>query len=165
MTWVARKMDSLAGAVIAAGTGMLVSQAPPFTGQYLHRLGLRVDEARDALAQALTVADGTVPDPLGTALAQRLSTLEQTYQSLSSCGPWTRPLALALRVDGALAGVTLDHFIPALPLGPVALVYTLGGLLLGLAVYEALKLPVRLTRPPPSRLSRPRRLFESRGGL
>lgn len=161
MTWLLRTLDRLAGAAVAAMSGMVLSQAPGFSAHYLHRLGLQAAEARAALTEAVASAGGSLPGPLAEALALRVMELEHLHQTLTRHGPWGGPLVLVGHMDGDLFLETLEHFVPTLPFSAVELSYWLAGVALGLLAYDVLKLPLGLL----GHRSRRRRLFETRSGL
>jgi hypothetical protein len=147
MHWIFRKIDSLAGAVIAAVGALACAQLPVFVQQYLQRLGGHVDEAR----QQLELLNGDAPLPgldaagrqaLQTVLQGRLAELTHQLTALEGAAPVLRPLEFLGGFDSAIAAATFDRFVPALPLDTAGLVYAVSGLFVAWLVYEGFKLPV-----------------------
>jgi hypothetical protein len=147
MRFLLRKIDSLAGAFVAALGALGCAQLPVFVQQYLQRLGGHVDEARRQVAQltgadAARSLDGATRLALETLARARLVALESQHQALSDAAPTLRPLAFLRGFDGDIAAATLDRFVPALPLDTAGMIYAGAGLVAGWLVYEGVKLPV-----------------------
>ncbi len=143
--WVARKLDSLGGAVVAAIGGAGASQWREFLQQYLQRLGGHLDEARHN-AEHLTglhdLAEGDEKQIVGNMLAsseQRVDVLAGAIDSITTAEPWMQPVAFARQLDPLIARATLDMFQPAVPLDMVSLIWAGVGMLLSLMVYELVK--------------------------
>jgi hypothetical protein len=126
MSWLARKFDTLIGAVFAALGGMSATQLPAFIHQYLQRLGGHLDEARRGVANL------------------RLADLQSAYDALRGADALHQPFVFFNHLDIEIARRVLSDFHPALPFDTVSLIYGASGLFFGLAVYEIVKLPVRL---------------------
>lgn len=167
MSWIARKVETWSAAVCAAATGMAVSQVPAFLAQYLQRLGGHLDEARLAVHSA-TALPGTLgapsPDALGVLIARlqdRADHLAQAHDAITQAGPWMRPFVFLAHADWAIAERTLAQFQPALPLDSGGVTALALGLVLGLVLFDLLKLPFVLLAARSG--SRRRRLFDTHG--
>lgn len=146
MSWLLRKLDSLAGAAVAGTLAGAASQGQAFTNAYLQRLGGRLDEARETLARArdgdlLPDAGPEVRADLVADLAARVADLTARLESLMDADPLWRPFVLAAEFDPAVAAATLESFAPALPLTLATGVHVFVGLLLGLLAWEGCKAP------------------------
>ncbi len=126
MSWFARKVDTLIGAVFAALGGMSATQLPAFIHQYLQRLGGHLDESRRGVANL------------------RLAELQSAYDALRGADALHQPFVFFRHLDIDIARRVLSDFHPAVPFETVSLIYGAGGLLFGLAVYEIVKLPIKL---------------------
>jgi hypothetical protein len=144
MRWLLRKIDSLAGAFLAAIGGVAFAQAPVFVQQYLQRLGGHVDEARRNLVRVATEEAFKGLEP-GVRLAveavarDRLVHLERQQQALLAADPVLRPLSFLRTFDPDIAGATFGRFEPAVPLDPAGLIYAAAGVLAVWLLYELLK--------------------------
>ena len=149
MSWLGRKFDSLAGAVVAACGSMALSQAQAFLHQYLQRLGGQFDEAArqaaeivaDARYQALDAASRRA---LAEAAAARVAEIRHAYDAIREADPLLQPLVLLRHIDWTVARRVLPDFQPALPLDAASLIWAGAGLLLGLLAWELVKLPLAL---------------------
>lgn len=126
MSWLARKLDTLTGAVFAALGGMSATQLPAFIHQYLQRLGGHLDEARRGVANL------------------RLAELQSAYDALREADAVYQPFIFFSHLDIEIAQRVLADFHPALPFDTVGVIYGAAGLLAGLAVYEIFKLPFKM---------------------
>ena len=126
MSWIARKLDTLTGAVFAAIGGILTTQLPAFIHQYLQRLGGHLDEARRSTADL------------------RLAELQSAYDALRGADALRQPFVFFRQIDIEIARRVFSDFHAALPFDTISLIYGAAGLLVGLAVYEIVKFPIRL---------------------
>lgn len=146
MRWLLRKIDSLAGALVAALGALACAQLPEFVQQYLQRLGGHVEEARRQLAMlggddALRTLDAGSRQAFETVAQARLAMLEAQQQALQGAAPVLRPLEFLRSFDRDIAVSAFDVFVPALPLDTAGLVFGGAGLLAGWLLYELAKLP------------------------
>lgn len=156
VAWVARKLDSLTGAGLAAVGGGAASQWRAFLQQYLQRLGGHLDEARrnvehlDGLLAVAEPAQQPVLADMVAASQARVDDLAATLRAVTDASAAWQPVAFARHLDPAIARATLEVFQPALPLDPASLAWAGAGLVLTLLVYELVKglvwAPVSLTR-------------------
>ena len=149
MSWIARKFDNLGAAVIGGGLAAVASQAPAFAAAYLQRLGGRVDEARDTLAriqsgEMVPNAAPSVIHDLTVEQTHHLSGLEAQYTALQSASPAWRPIHILLDMDPQMANRAFADFTPALPLDTGGAIWVVGGLIIGLVLWELLKAPFTL---------------------
>ena len=149
MNWLARKFDSLVGAVFAGVFGAAASQFDAFVMQYLQRLGGHMDEAqrhytdvlnaeryRDMAAEAHAVL---LSDARG-----RVDDLTAALRAVGEADILHRPFAFMTHLDADIAARTFETFRPALPVDPAGLIYAGTGIVLGLILYELLKAPFAL---------------------
>ena len=146
MSWLTRKIDSLAGAVFAGVFGASASQFDIFVQQYLQRLGGHVDEAQRALTNILEGERYRDFAPASRQVLlddaqQRVEELQGAVQAIAHSELFTRPFTFFAHVDREIAARTFEQFRPALPLDLAGLVFTAYGVLLGLIVYEMIKAP------------------------
>ncbi|MBI1775517.1 MAG: DUF2937 family protein [Proteobacteria bacterium] len=147
--WLLRRLDSAAGAVFAALGFVLASQFQEFLQQYLQRLGGHLDEAR---ANYLSLVTGGVARTLDPALREtvvagaraRVDSLDRALAAIRDAGPVTRPFQLVTHIDLEIARATFAAYQPAVPTDPLSLAYAAAGLILGLVVWELVKLPPAL---------------------
>ncbi len=168
MSWILRKLDSLAGGVLAAAGGMVTSQSLAFVQQYLQRLGGHLDEARLNLRIILENAEvpsaGPAPEamrPIVETTQARLAHLQEAHDAIATADLWHRPFVFLNHADWAIARATADRFQPAIPIDLHSLVFTLGGVVLALILWEILKLPFSFGLP---RSRHRRRIFQSGPG-
>jgi hypothetical protein len=146
MNWLVRRLDSAAGAVFAALGFVLASQFQEFLQQYLQRLGGHLDEAR---TNYVALVAGGVARSLDPAMREtvvagaraRVDTLDSAINAIRDAGPVLRPLALLRHIDLEIAQATYAAYQPAVPTDPLSLAYAAAGLVLGLVVWELVKLP------------------------
>ncbi len=152
MSWLLRKIDSLAGTAVAATAGLAASQAQAFSAAYLQRLGGHVDEARLTL-EKIRAGDYAGPLPVDTQAAlvaaaeRRLNDLARAYDAVASADPLWRPLALLRDIDKTIAQAAFENFQPALPLDVASLISALVGMALGWLIYDLVTAPLRWLRP------------------
>ncbi|SRR5258708_993738 len=149
MRWLARRLDSAAGAIFAALGFMLASQFQEFLQQYLQRLGGHLDEARTSYLSLVTggiakTLDPAVRETVVAGARARVDTLDGALTAISGAGPVLRPLALMRHVDIDIARATFAAYQPAVPTDPLSLAYAGAGLVLGLILWELVKLPPSL---------------------
>ena len=155
MGWLARKLDSIVGAVFAAVGGTSFSQLQAFMHQYLQRLGGHFDEAQRHLTE---VSQGDRYQGLGgparqsliEAAQRRVTDIQAAYDALRGADPLVKPFAFARHIDPDLALRVLPDFQPSIPIDTASLVYAGAGFVLGLLAYEILKLPFSLAMSPAS---------------
>jgi hypothetical protein len=146
VSWLTRRLDHICAAAAGGVGGITLSQAQAFTNAYLQRLGGHIDEAARTVAQ---LRDGEILPWLGPAgreqavneLSIRLETLETLRQRLVEAPELLRPLALLRHGDWAIARSAAEAFIPAVPLSPGALTWTLIGVVIAALVYDSCKVP------------------------
>ena len=149
LSWLARKFDSLIGAVFGGVGGALASQFDAFVLQYLQRLGGHIDEAQ----RNYTMASDTehfrdmaveVREILMAAARARVDELTLALRAIADADILHRPFAFLAHMDREIAARTLESFRPALPVDLAGLVYAASGIVLGLVVYELVKAPLVL---------------------
>lgn len=151
MPWLLRKIDSLAGTIVAAAAGLAASQAQAFSAAYLQRLGGHIDEARLTL-EKMRANDYAGPLPvdmqaaLVSAAERRVEALARAYDAIVAADPLWRPLALLRDMDKSIAEAALANFQPALPLDTASLVSALVGMTLGWLAYGLVTAPLRWGR-------------------
>jgi len=138
-------------AATALAGGVTLAQFPAFFGQYLQRLGGRLDQAQAQVAriEAAARAEGLgLEDYLGVFLhssespnrrhgsimVEEIADLDRyraAWDALSQAAPGERLLQFAERLDPGLARATLSDFSPGLSLTPEGLAYAAAGLCAG----------------------------------
>jgi len=152
MSWLLRKINSLAGTIVAATAGLAASQAQAFSAAYLQRLGGHIDEARLTL-EKIRAGDyaGALPAETQVALVsaagRRIDELARAYDAIMSADPLWRPVALLRDMDNAIARAAFANFQPALPLDMASLISALAGMVLGWLAYDLISAPLRWLRP------------------
>jgi len=152
MGWFTRKLDSLIGAVFAGAGGAAASQFDAFVLQYLQRLGGHLDEARQHYTQ-IAEADQyrnlttEVRAALVADAQNRMDQLSLAYRSLADADLLHLPWVFVQHVDSEIATRTLEIFRPVLPIDMPGLIYAGCGAVLGLIVYELIKLPFAMLLP------------------
>jgi hypothetical protein len=149
MRWLLGTFDRLIGTVMGAVAGLSASQTQAFILAYLQRLGGHLDEARVTYqklqaGQFLPGADPVSQERMATAFGRRVEDLSQAYSAIADADAFVRPFQFAAHMDRTIAEATLANFTPALPLDTARLVYALIGIIIGLLLYELVKLPLRL---------------------
>ena len=151
MSWLTRRLDHLGSAAFGGAGGLSLSQAPAFTNAYLQRLGGHIDEARRTLAgirdgQILPWLGGSERGRAATEIEQRLAELEQLRTVLMDAPAWWRPAALLRHGDWSIARRAADDFVPAIPLDPASLLWTVVGIALAVLLYELCGVPLWFRR-------------------
>jgi len=152
MRWILKKLDSMAGTVVAAVTGLAASQLVAFIHAYLQRLGGHIDEARlgkGALfdgRMAGVIPDETLRARIADLAQARIDALEQGFRAIDQAGVFAKPFAFFAHFDRDIALATLHAFQPALPVDAPSLTFCLAGIVLGWIVWETVKSPFRLFR-------------------
>ncbi|HKL53835.1 MAG TPA: DUF2937 family protein [Wenzhouxiangellaceae bacterium] len=146
MKWLARRLDHLGSATAGGAGGLGFSQAPAFTHAYLQRLGGHIDEARrtiDKLATGdiLPWLGGESREQAVAELSLRLSELERFQQVLLDSPALLRPLTLMRHADWSIARGAAEAFVPAIPVDPASIVWTLTGVILAALAWDATKIP------------------------
>ena len=141
------------GFVALAGAAVF-AQFPAFYGDYLQRLGGRLDQARVqverleraaraenmALAGYVEVFLVSARSPVrrqGNVMIEQIADFERLRGAAAALGRapvLARPWRFAAHLDGGLARATLGDFTPSLPLGLEGLLYAAAGLLAGLGL-------------------------------
>lgn len=163
MGWLARKADNLGATLCGGLMGVAASLLPAFAAAYMQRLGGRLDEARDTLerirsGEMIPGAADAVRLELTREQAAHVAGVEAAYRAIAEATPAWRPVRVLLDLDWSVAEGTWSDFTPALMLDAAGVVWALAGVVLGLAVWELLKLPLVLLwqEDAPARPSRPR---------
>jgi len=146
MKWLAHRLDHLGSATAGGVGGLGFSQAPAFTHAYLQRLGGLIDEARRTIGK---LAAGDILPWLGgdrreqavAELSLRLSELERFQQVLLDSPALLRPFTLMRHADWSIAGDAAETFVPAIPIDPASIVWTLIGVILAALAWDATKIP------------------------
>lgn len=146
MSWLTRRLDHIGSAAAGGTGGLTLSQAPAFTNAYLQRLGGHIDEARGTIER---VASGEILPWLAEngreraleELTVRLEQLQQLQSTLLEAPALLRPVRLLMEADWSIAKNTAEAFVPAVPLSPAALTWTLIGVLLAALAWDSLKIP------------------------
>lgn len=149
MSWLTRKLDSLIGAVFGGVGGAAASQFDAFVLQYLQRLGGHMDEAQRSYKMALDpdhYRDMAVEvrEILMGAARARVDELTLALRAIADADIWHRPFAFLAHMDREIAARTFETFRPALPFDLAGLIYAATGIVLGLILYELLKVPFAL---------------------
>ncbi len=160
--WMARKLDSLAGAMVGAAGAMAASQWREYLQQYRQRLGGHLDEAEAQLVHLAghhAVADAAERPMITEIMAvveDRVTTLGAALRALAEAPSALQPWAFVRHLDPLAARATLEGFQPALPVDTASLAWSGAGLVVALLLYELVKgllwAPVVVTR----RAARPR---------
>ena len=151
MSWIGRRLDHIGSAAAGGVGGLSLSQAPAFTNAYLQRLGGHIDEAQRTVER---LRSGEILPWLGpegreqavTELSMRLEQLEQLRRDLLEAPALLRPLALLQHADWSIAKSAAEAFVPAVPLSPAALTWTLIGVVVAALCYDCLKIPAWTAR-------------------
>jgi len=136
--------------LFAAAGGAGLSQFPEYLAHYRQRLGGRIDQARDRVAEITEDAAAmgmSIPDYIESFIASdphslegermhesffKLADMEAAYQALGTATTLQRPIVFIQHLDGGLLDATLGDFVPAMPLTQEGLVYGGIGALAGL---------------------------------
>lgn len=139
--------DLWTGTFAALGAAVF-SQGPNFLNQYRQALAQRLDEVINLGRDMRVRAPG---DSAGLQLvAGREAELRAAHAAVVEAHPFTRPFAVSYHLDMSVFNVTMDKFVPSVPLTTEALAYAGLGLLAGIVVA---RLPLALWRrfAPPRR--------------
>lgn len=146
MSWIGRRLDHLGAAALGAAGGLTLSQAPAFTHAYLQRLGGHIDEATHTIqrmqnAELLPWLAGDGREQAVGELTERLDALRAMQQQLLDAPALLRPLTLLRQGDWSIMRATAEVFVPAIPIDPASLVWTLIGVILASICWDGLKIP------------------------
>ncbi len=153
-------IDGILDRIISIIGAVAFSQFPQFFGQYMHRLGGHLDEARLFLAQYIAAAEALnltleeyIREHLESSsevfvssgeviqsLLERVQSLELSYQALQDATIYNRWFVFLREVDWSIATGTWENFVPGVPTTVEGLTYALAGLLLGWGIYTLLKI-------------------------
>jgi hypothetical protein len=152
MGWIRKKLDTLAGTIVAIMSGVSSLQLPAFVNAYSQRLGGHLDEARLGLTAIKTGHVGKVAEEPGlreklAATAQeRVDYLEAAQTAISQAGSFEKPFIFFAHLNGEIASATAEAFTPSFPLDLPSLVLAVLGVVGGLLLWGAVKSPARLIR-------------------
>ncbi len=146
MSWLTRRLDHLGSAAAGGLGGLGFSQAPAFTHAYLQRLGGHIDEARRTIDK---LAAGDILPWLGSEgraqavaeLTRRLTELERFQQVLLDSPAMLRPFTLLRHAEWSIARRAAEAFVPAIPIDPASIVWTLVGVIVAALAWDATKIP------------------------
>lgn len=146
MNWIARRLDHLGSAAAGGIGGIGLSQAPAFTHAYLQRLGGHIGEARRTIEK---LAAGDILPWLGgegreqavAELTLRLTELERFHSVLMDSPAMLRPFTLMRHADWSIARGAAEAFVPAIPVDPASIVWTLIGVVIAALAWDATKIP------------------------
>ncbi|MEX0915754.1 MAG: DUF2937 family protein [Wenzhouxiangellaceae bacterium] len=173
MSWLTRRLDHLGSATAGGAGGLGFSQAPAFTHAYLQRLGGHIDEAhrtidKVAAGEFLPWLDEARREQAVSELSLRLAELQQLQQALLETPAMLRPVALLRHADWSIARGAAEAFVPAVPVDPASIVWTLIGVVLLALCWDACKLPfwaagkARRQRATPQQPSPARKMSDKR---
>jgi len=145
--WIWRKVDILIAAVFVAVAAIGASQSHAYMVQYQERLSRDLSIARDRLQDIKTglrykLMSDVVRTELEANAQARFEQLDGAHSSIAGANVITKPFALLRHQDPALMADTGKTFVPRLPRSSGGIVYSALGVVLGFALYEALKFPV-----------------------
>lgn len=152
MGWIRRKLDSLAGTVVAVIFGLTSLQLPAFIHAYVQRLGGHLDEARLGLAAinagkiGPAAGESALREQLAATAQGRIDHLQATLAAIDQAASYERPFVFFARVDSDIALATAASFTPSLPLDVPSLIFAVVGILVGWIIWGIVKMPVRLFR-------------------
>ena len=155
MGWIVKRLNSLAGTIVATMVGLFAIQIPALVDAYLQRLGGHIAEARRHVSAIATdplyaTLEDSAHHTLSVQAAQRLADLTTAQDTIAGADVLSRSFVFIRRLDGEIARATLDAFTPILPLDSAALAHGLAGLVLGWILYEILTWPLRALWAQPS---------------
>jgi hypothetical protein len=139
--WTKSLVDGTAAAAGAAA----FSQLPEFVQQYLQRLGGHRDEAL-RFVQMLKAQGTEASSAVFRAAEARAASLIEANDAIARADQFTQPVIFLRYLDPDIASATLEIFRPAVPLTPSGLVYGGIGLILGVALVNAVLAPFRIWR-------------------
>jgi len=132
--------DLWTGTFAALGAAVF-SQGPNFLNQYRQALAQRLDEVIN-LGRDLRVK--APADSAGLQLVLgREAELRAAQAAVADAHPLTRPFAVGYHLDMSVFNVTVEKFVPSVPLTAEALAYAGLGLMVGIVVA---RLPLALWR-------------------
>jgi hypothetical protein len=139
--------DLWTGSFAVVGAAVF-SQAPNFLNQYRQALAQRLDEVVN-LGRDLRVKAPADSAGLQMVLG-REAELRAAQAAVSDAHPLTRPFAVVYHLDMSVFNVTVEKFVPSVPLTAEALAYAGLGLAFGILVA---RLPLAIGRrfAPPRR--------------
>jgi len=146
LSWLTRRLDHLGSAAAGGAGGLGFSQAPAFTQAYLQRLGGHIDEARrtiDKLAggEILPWLDADSRAQAVAELSKRLAELEHVQALVLDTPAMMRPIALLRHADLSIARAAAEAFVPAVPIDPASIVWTLTGVVLAALLWDTARIP------------------------
>jgi Protein of unknown function (DUF2937) len=153
---------SLVDRILCVIGAVFFAQAPEFMQQYLQRLGGHLAEARRQLAQFEEIAKQTGKsvqelaaqyaantDPAVVSMGKvvndaelRASTLGAAEAALRDASVWSRPFVFLRDLDWEIARGAGSVYKPAVPTTVEGLVYALVGVIVILALYHGLCVPL-----------------------
>ena len=139
MKWLVAKVDSLIGTIFAAVMGLLSSQFLTFIQHYRQRLGGHLAEAQLAERQTREAQGGQPIPELMQAMSDRVTDLADAVNAIGAASPFALPFQFLLNFDADIVFGTLHDFQPAVPLDASSLVYGVSGMMIGWALYGAIK--------------------------
>jgi len=162
VSWFFRKLDTFLGGAVVGTGGVVASQAQAFMIQYIQRLGGHFDEAKNHLHNVqhglrYQLMSETVRQELEAEAQRRVAALQNAYQAIVEANVFARPFAFLRHADTGMIAATWRDFVPSLTVSTGSIAYIVAGMLLGLVVYELVKLPVVTLA------QEPRRKFRKRG--
>ncbi|MDA1325475.1 MAG: DUF2937 family protein [Proteobacteria bacterium] len=149
MSWIRKKLDSLAGTIIAVVAGLTSLQLPAFIDAYLQRLGGHLNEARLGLVAVKKSQIGKEPALLEQVVAtaqERVDYLEAAQSAIAQAGSFEQPILFFTHMDNDIALATARSFTPALPLDVPSLIFAVLGVVVGWLAWGLIKSPARLFR-------------------
>lgn len=158
MGWIGRKLDSLAGTIVAAISGLAALQLPAFIHAYLQRLGGHIDEARIGLTAlkgndtVMQAGEAALRDRLSASAQARIDMLEAAQAAITQAGPFEQPVRFFSNLDRDIALATAQSFVPAVPLDVPSLIFAVIGIVLGWLIWDVIKAPARLLRRQKARI-------------
>jgi len=146
LSWLTRRLDHLGSAAAGGIGGIGFSQAPAFTHAYLQRLGGHIDEAgrtidRLAAGDVLPWLDEPARARAVAELTQRLNELEQLRQAVQDTPAMLRPIMLLRQAEWSIVQAAAQEFVPAIPIDPASIVWTLTGVVFAALAWDAARLP------------------------
>ncbi|MDP6604335.1 MAG: DUF2937 family protein [Rhodospirillales bacterium] len=149
MGWIARKLDSLVGTMVAAIAGVVGTQFLAVIQQYRQRLEGHLAEAdlnhRQILSgDAYRALEESTRTRLAEAAAERAAELARALDAIVNADAFARPFAFLRHLEPEIAAATLRSFEPAIPIDVVSIAYGLAGMILGWLAWEIVKLPFAL---------------------
>ncbi len=163
MSWMLQKLDVFLAGVVIAAAGIFASQSQIFAVQYIRHADVQLVEARAHLEDVQgglrfrTMGDQVRGELEAEAKAQ-VAKLEGAGARVRDANFLIRPLVMYRQGEPSLIDATHRDFVPALPKSAGLIAFTILGMLIGFAIYEAIKLPLAVLAREPRR-----RKFRKRG--